>query len=245
VPADVAIEATIRMARDCDTMGGARGNLLPLLEKELCNILDEDVHEILNDREGVVGLAYRELFPRNNPVLDTSFLSKDHVVDSVCNSCMFPFFSSNWPCRLSKAYDGKQKTDNGISLPRIVVDGFFAVPRERFGCPDFNMVSTTTAEPQDEEFNINNTNEADGSIVDRTVTISVFPHTLISLTASDEHDRISPLQPQNQEDLSKQIGRLFQLATQTAPKEEYYQLYEEGWSDVERWIKQEEERRGI
>jgi len=227
VPPQNAIEATIRMAQDCDTMGGARGNLLPLLEKELNTILDDDVHEILNNRKGLVGLAYREIFPMNRPVLDTKYCSKEHVVDSVCNSCMFPFFSSNWPCRLSSRQTTKR-------LPRVVVDGFFAVPRGRFGCPDFNMATEQNSMEEGETI-------MQPKIVDRTVTISVIPHKSISLTASEEHDQISP-QLLNPEDSRSQLSRLIQLATQTAPKEEYHKLYEDGWKDVEKWIKNEERR---
>ena len=74
---------------------GARGNLLPLLRVELEKLLDEDAHEGLHERDGVVGVAYRELFSRNRAVLETRFDSKDHLVDSVCNLSMFPIFSTN------------------------------------------------------------------------------------------------------------------------------------------------------
>ena len=76
---------------------------------------------LLNKREGVVGVAYRELFPRNRAVLDTRFDSKDHLVDSVCNSSMFPFFSTNWPFRFARR--NRRKNDDwdvGLALPRIV-----------------------------------------------------------------------------------------------------------------------------
>eukprot|EP01083_Nonionella_stella_P150845 481174_1 len=75
----------------------------------------------------------------------------------------------------------------------------------------------------------------------RTVTLSVFPHDAIRLTASEEHDQISP--EYNEENKPEQLGTLFRLATECATREEYYKLYEDGWKDAERWIK-EEERRG-
>jgi len=203
-------------------LGGARGNLLPLLKKELDFILDDDVHEVLNNRKGFVGLAYKELFPNNRPVLDTTFVDREHVIDSVCNSSAFPFFSSNWPCRIAR------KNDETSWLPRIAVDGYFSVGRERFGCPDF--LTMEHARASDEHCK-----------VDRTITLSVFPHEVISLTASEKHDQISPaIDP---EDSTGQMSNLFRLATQCAEKEDYYKLYEDGWKDTERWLG-EEERRG-
>eukprot|EP00558_Chaetoceros_sp_UNC1202_P013097 CAMPEP_0197237912 /NCGR_PEP_ID=MMETSP1429-20130617/4598_1 /TAXON_ID=49237 /ORGANISM="Chaetoceros sp., Strain UNC1202" /LENGTH=296 /DNA_ID=CAMNT_0042696993 /DNA_START=94 /DNA_END=984 /DNA_ORIENTATION=+ len=217
---EVALEATIRMSDECrTTYGGARGNLLPLLENELGNILDDDVHEVLNQREGFVGLAYRELLPNNRPVLDTLFDDKSHVIDSVCNSSMFPFFSTNWPCRFAR------KKDNGW-LPRVAVDGYFSVDRDRFGCPDIESMEHARM--------------GEGSKTDRTVTVSVFPHDVISLSASEKHDQISPLV--DEEDATGQMSNLLRLATQCATREDYYQLYEDGWKDAERWVKEEEER---
>lgn len=66
---EAALEATIRMSDKCREIGQARGNLLPLLHDELNFLLDDDVHEVFNSREGYVGLAYREIFPQNKPVL--------------------------------------------------------------------------------------------------------------------------------------------------------------------------------
>ena len=219
----VALEATVRMSDRSSQMGGARGNLLPLLKEELDCILDDEVHEVLNNRKGFVGLAYRELLPNNRPVLDTKFEDRDHVIDSVCNSSTFPFFSSNWPCRFART----RKSEEGSSwLPRIAVDGYFSVDRERFGCPDFDEMD----------------HERDHYKVDRTVTLSVFPHDVIRLTASDDHDQISPtLDPENS---SEQISNLFRLATKCAEREEYYKLYEDGWEDAEKWLKEEEEKSG-
>lgn len=103
---------------------------------------------------------------------------------------------------------------------------FFSVDRDRFGCPDFDNME----------------HERDDYKVDRTVTLSVFPHDVIQLTASERHDQISPnLDP---EDSTGQMSNLFRLATQCAEKDDYYKLYEDGWEDAERWLKEEEERDG-
>lgn len=210
------------MSEGSRLLGGARGNLLPLLKNELDRILDDEVHEVLNNREGFVGLAYREILPNNRPILDTKFEDRHHVIDSVCNSATFPFFTSNWPCRIAR----KESKKESSWLPRVAVDGFFSVDRDRFGCPDFDNME----------------HERDDYKVDRTVTLSVFPHDVIQLTASEKHDQISPnLDP---EDSTGQMSNLFRLATQCAEKDDYYKLYEDGWEDAERWLKEEEERDG-
>jgi hypothetical protein len=218
VKPEVALEATIRMSEESGYMGGARGNLLPLLQKELDFILDDDVHEVLNNREGFVGLAYKELFPFNRAILDTQFDDRDHVIDSVCNSSMFPFFTSNFPCRIAR----KTKDHEGLILPRIAVDGFFTVDRDRFGCPCFDTM----------------THARDDLKVDRTVTVSCLPNA-VSLNASDEHNQISPL---IEDDSVGQMSNLLRLATQCGDRKDYSKLYEDGFQDAERWIKEEEER---
>eukprot|EP00592_Proboscia_alata_P016825 CAMPEP_0194398970 /NCGR_PEP_ID=MMETSP0174-20130528/126402_1 /TAXON_ID=216777 /ORGANISM="Proboscia alata, Strain PI-D3" /LENGTH=262 /DNA_ID=CAMNT_0039195329 /DNA_START=20 /DNA_END=808 /DNA_ORIENTATION=+ len=163
------VEATIRLngalcggAAD-DTGGGgvaARGRLLPLLRTELEDMLPENVHELYNEREGTVGIAYREVFPVPKNVLRTAYDSKDDCIEAVCNSSMFPFFSTDWPCVV-------RAPGNDLPyVPRLVVDGFFAVPRERFGCPVLPNV-------------------------DRTVLVSVFPGAVSDETI-EAADRIEP-----------------------------------------------------
>ena len=226
VAPEAALDATLRISDECRELGQARGNLLPLLSKELHSLLGEDVHEVFNKREAIVGLAYREIFPNNRPVLDTYFDSKDHVVDSICNSSMFPFFSSNFPCRFARR--------TGF-LPRIVVDGYFSVDRERFGCPCFNTMDHPRKTMNDEESDRS-------SIVDRTISLSVFPHEVLKVDAFETHDQISP-QLENPDDASEQMSTLFRLATECGTMEDYHMLYEKGWEDAERWIS-EENRRG-
>jgi hypothetical protein len=221
VKPETALEATIQLSDQCLTShGSARGNLMPLLEKELDALLPENAHEILSNREAIAGLAYKEIFPSFRNVLETKYDSRDHVIDSVCNSAMFPFFTTNFPCRLSKKFDGTS------SIPRLVVDGYFSVDRSRFGCPDFNVPHSRITDDDDLR-------------VDRKVTISVFPHDTIALTASEKHDRISPLP---EEDTVKQMTRLLRLATECGSRDDYTQLYEDGWKDAERWIDEEESR---
>jgi hypothetical protein len=248
VPPEAALDATIRMSDACRELGSARGNLLPLLHNELNELLDDDVHEVFNNREGYVGLAYREIFPINRPVLDTYFDSKEHVVDSVCNSSMFPFFSSNFPCRFARTTGG--------FLPRIAVDGYFSVDRSRFGCPCFDtmdhprklsMIGEGASESAVDDGT--NTVVTEGTAatttaikIDRTISIAVFPHDVFKIDAFESHDQISP-QLEDPDDVSDQMSTLLRLATQCGTMEDYHDLYEKGWEDAERWIS-EEDRRG-
>ena len=210
----------------------------------------------------------------NRPVLATKFETRECLMDAVMDSSTFPFFSTNWPVRFVRR--------RGEKLPRIVVDGFFSVPRERYGCPDFshallngeigkdidlseiespllgedainNGEVEVTARPKEEKEDYTNTSpgrflyEETGksakmsSIVDRTVTVSVFPHSTVKLTASDPHDRISPLPDLNGDNVG-QMGELLRLATQPSSREELTALYESGIQDAERWVVEEEAR---
>lgn len=83
-----ALEAAFRVCDACETQfnGKAIGNLLPLLKIEMDRVLEPDAHTIINEREGVVALAHRELFPNNRPVLTTRFDTKDELVEAVCDS---------------------------------------------------------------------------------------------------------------------------------------------------------------
>ena len=118
-----ALEAMDRMCQACSTQfnGRAVGNLLPLLKVEMDRVLDPDAHTIINERQGTVVLAHKELFPQNRNVLVTKFETRDDLIESVLDSCMFPFFSTPFPARL--------RYKSGERIPRVTVDGFFTVPR--------------------------------------------------------------------------------------------------------------------
>lgn len=282
IPEVETLEATIRVSDRCAELGGARGRLLPFLRAELEEMLPPDAHERCNARPGLVGMAHRELWPTNRPVLATYFETRECLMDAVMDSSTFPFFSTNWPVRLVRR--------RGEKLPRVVVDGFFSVPRDRYGCPDFDHVDFGTPRfdpdqqyPKD-ELDLNDlelpllgevadregevqvdarvktekedyvstspgrvlyeetANPRQQSVVDRTVTVSVFPHDTVKLTASETHDRISPPPDENGDSVG-QMGNLLRLATQASSREELTELYEKGMEDAERWIA-EEERRG-
>jgi len=234
---DAAIDISDRTKR----MGGARGNLLPLLREKLHDFIDEEQFQIAKTKP--LAIAYREIFPVNRAVHQTHFEHRHDLIDAVCHSSMFPFFSTNWPVTLCTA-----KT----KIPRVLVDGFFAVPRSRFGCPDFDLA-----------------NGIDD--LDETVMVSVFPKELIGLNVPRHYDDDSEevtssgdgdndkdkaqkvatnkashphycISPQLEEDTSGQLERLFRLATQSSSAKELYDVYESGFEDAERWYFEHEER---
>uniref|UniRef100_A0A7S2KLG9 PNPLA domain-containing protein n=1 Tax=Leptocylindrus danicus TaxID=163516 RepID=A0A7S2KLG9_9STRA len=223
VTPEQALEGCIRISDACEEMGGARGRLLPLLEQELNALLPQDAHRVVNERSGLTGLAYKEVFPVQKNVLATRFDSREQLIEDVCNSSMFPFFSSPWPCVIRKGKKSNLNSkindrddDNAVwnALPRVVVDGYFTVPRERFGCPDLEELG----------------------VCDRTVTISVLPHDAIGLTASDggPRDRISPVVRSNEE-----FTDLFRGAVSPSPRKFMVELFERGVADGEAWASNE------
>ena len=151
VPHKHIVEATIGVSNQCRGIG-ARGNLLRCLKDELSQRIQDNEFERLQQRPGLTGIAYREVLPRYRDVLQTEFDSRDDLIQAVLSSSHFPFFATNWPVLWDRVGN------------RLVVDGYFTVPRERFGCPELD--------------------------VERTVAISVFPKDRIRLTAVE--DCISP-----------------------------------------------------
>eukprot|EP00978_Attheya_sp_CCMP212_P016033 scaffold41696_cov53-Attheya_sp.AAC.4 len=234
-----ALEATIRVSDSCAEVGGARGNLLPFLRREMEILLPGDAHNRLNERPSPVGLAYRQIFPSQERILQTQFESKQDVMDAVCHSSAFPFFTSNWPFAVARTKKNTEKEGDssatGLTLPRLVVDGFFNVPRDRCGCPDFSILDKDPILTSSSTSSVENGYEK-LPLVGRTVTIAVFPHEVVGLTASELEDRISP------DGGMEEMANLLRLATQVSSREELTAVYEAGWADAERWCRQEEGR---
>lgn len=237
-----ALEAAFRVCDECETRhsGRAIGKLLPLLKVELEKCFLPEAHEVVNEREGVVALAHRELFPNNRPVLTTRFDTRDELIEAVCDSSMFPFFSTPFPVRL--------RYKEGERIPRVIVDGFFSVPIERYGCPDFSHLNFNSRveeklrsmggalvgeNPINDDYN-------ETPVIERTVTVACFPHETVGLTASLKHDQISP-EP-DYDNPAGQMSELFRYATQPSSRKELETLYEKGWADAERWSYEEDLR---
>lgn len=275
-----ALSGCIRISEHClnSDDGRARGKLMKLLEQELDEMLPPDAHHIVNSRTGMIGLAWKEIFPLpTKNVLATKFDKREDFIEAVVNSSMFPFFTSNMPFVVRKGTpinellsinsNSKQRIDlpssstqeektdyldilgdqtmNGstsaedsmdllsgrgaiirrlnvpkITLPRLVVDGFFTVPRDRFGCPRFPEMSG----------------------VEREILVSPFPHATVGLTASEPHNQISPRVEEGEDQLSL-LQKLFHAAVNPSSAAEHEQMFERGYRDASRWSDEEDRRR--
>lgn len=217
------LEDTIDISDQCRTLGRARGNLLPLLRQKLEHRIDDDRFRALQERPGKAVVSYHEVFPAFGPVHQADFEHKQEFIDTVCHSSTFPFFSSNWPVALDYSTSSSWKTTLwgkpfSLEIPRLVVDGFFAVPGDRFGCPDFELA---------------------GIDVNRTVAVTSFPRQVIGLSPS----LIAPqdyIGPELIGDGIQQSADLLRMATQPLTPQEVFQLYEDGFQDAEQWSAREE-----
>ena len=205
------LEATIAISEDCASKGGAMGRILPLLRNQLDQLVQESEFEQFANRPSPVAIAYREVFPNNRHHHTTQFQDRHELINTVCHSSMFPFFTSPWPV----AVDTTTRT-----LPRLVVDGFFAVPATRFGCPDFDLA---------------------GVPVDRTVLVTPFPHQSIGLNRESPQDCISPA-PFEDDRHGLQLTNRLLSSTQALSRKALTDLYEQGWNDAEQWYIREQDR---
>mmetsp|Transcript_7557 Transcript_7557/g.14315 ORF Transcript_7557/g.14315 Transcript_7557/m.14315 type:complete len:293 (+) Transcript_7557:91-969(+) len=231
----VALEASMRISAQCNPFFLARGGLMPSLQQELNELLPTNAEHIVNERPGIVGMAHLELFPKRQPILATqSFESREALIDAVCASSMFPYFTSNKPFHVV----GRP----GSPLARVVVDGVFTEPLWRFGCP--NLLKTRCGDDEGGRRGAHN--------LDRTVCISVFPKELVGLgwtnngggrissTGRLNNDRgvISP--PLQVNNMLGQTSRLGLLMCTPGSRKDLKRVYEDGWKDGERWVKDEE-----
>lgn len=213
-----ALEASIRVSgRTFNPLFVPSGRLLPSLRRELHQLLPPDAHEIVNDREGVVALAHRELFPQNKAVLQTNFETRKCLMDAVCDSSMFPYFLTNRPVRMVR----RPKR----LLPRAVVDGVFACDLQRVGCPTFE---DCCAKGDDKK-----------AAPDRTVMVSVFPTEILSMSTAPAEDQIGPVLEEN---MVEQAVRLVRMASMASTPSELKGVYQQGFLDAEHWSRSEERR---
>lgn len=106
-----------------DVRGGDR--LIIALRRQLELILPEDSPSLAAGR---LTVCYRSVLPWPSAHLVTEWSSKGDLIDTVCASCNWPLFFSKWPlvwCRRS-----------------LAIDGYFALPRSRFGCPELRAERT-------------------------------------------------------------------------------------------------------
>jgi len=130
IDSKLLLEDALDISDTCRGLGSARGNLLPLLRQKLEHHIDEDRFRAFVERPGKTVVSHHEVFPTFGPVHQTEFAHQNELVDSVCHSSMFPFFSSHWPVALDYAASRKTTVILGskpfsFEIPRLVVDGFF------------------------------------------------------------------------------------------------------------------------
>jgi hypothetical protein len=104
------------------------------LRTQLEQLLDEDAH-IAAARQGL-RVCYLEVLPRPRRHIVSEWTSRADLIETIGASCNWPLFFSRWPfvwCRGA-----------------LCLDGFFAVSRDRFGCPplDAERVVAVTALPR-------------------------------------------------------------------------------------------------
>ena len=168
IPLLNVLDATIEISDYCQInhQNQARGKLLPLLQHQMESLIGEEefqhlVHSSASSTK--TGVAYHQLFPRRQSHLQVDFVSREDLFKAVSYSCMFPFFTTHWPCLIdwdpidrerdidydkdgsdrsiiNNAPRGRRRGRHGLKLPHVFVDGYFTEPRERFGCPDLSQL---------------------------------------------------------------------------------------------------------
>lgn len=192
VDVPTAMAGTLRAAEYC-RVNGARGKLLEALCRELDKVLPDDAHEKLNAAN--VSLCYTAVLPTPRGIVADEFSSYADLVQVLRASCNVPLYSTPFPVVWVRRNFG--------------VDGFFAVDRSLFGCPETDA--------------------------DRTVRVSVFPRESIGLCAPPS-DVICPALELGA--TSAQMKRLFDWALNPAPEEALKELFKQGRDDALSWMEQ-------
>ena len=122
IPSADSLEACSRIARRCRDEGTYR-TLALALNDELESLIPLSAADTLNSRPAPTRIAYTEVWPSIGTARFASeFASRQDVLSVLIASCTIPFYFSG---SLSSAVRGASGCD-----------GFFAMPRERFGCPE-------------------------------------------------------------------------------------------------------------
>jgi hypothetical protein len=238
------IDATIALCEQCTAQyGTTTRRLIPALRQQMQQFIGPSQLECLQNRPGLTGIAYQQLFPTTQSILQTHFTSIEDLIDAVSFSSTFPFFSDTWPV----AFDTRQSN----IFPRVVVDGFFSVPRDRFGCPDINTllqqrqeISNNAKNPnpqqQEEEENEedNDTNNNNTNTVTE-ILVSCFPQEAVGLNAVPSEQCISPSLHSFDHGELTGMTAFIQLATEASSPSMYYRMYEQGLADGEAWCRRQ------
>ncbi|CAJ1949388.1 unnamed protein product [Cylindrotheca closterium] len=251
VPSHQALEASMKVSSSCNPLFLASGGLMPRLRLELYRLLGPDAHQTIQERPGLVGLAHLQVYPKISSQLETEFNSEESLVNAICDSSMFPYFTSNRPWNVYMN-SGLERTDHNrpkqrrwnrgwsrkSPIAKVTMDGVFTEPAFRFGCPDIR------------------------DHVDREIKIMVCPQELPNLLSfgdpssfafSDDPQVVSQLDssrfhsedviaPKLEHNVMAQASKLGLMAVGPAPRKTLASLYEAGFCDAERWVRKEESR---
>mmetsp|Transcript_28280 Transcript_28280/g.68804 ORF Transcript_28280/g.68804 Transcript_28280/m.68804 type:complete len:303 (+) Transcript_28280:19-927(+) len=249
VPSHQALEASVRVSSSCNPVFLASGGLMPRLRLELYRLLGPDAHQTIQERPGLVGLAHLQVYPQISSQLETEFNSKDSLVNAICDSRMFPYFTSNRPWNIymnsleadynrPKKRGWNKRWSRKSPISKAAMDGVFTEPAFRFGCPDIR------------------------DHVDREIKIMVCPQELPNLLSFGDPASFSDKQlaeitsqldpgrfrsediiaPKLEHNFMAQASKLGLMAVGPAPRKMLTSLYEEGFCDAERWVREEESR---
>ena len=229
------LDATIALAAECQAAGGARGRLIPALRRQMQRMIGREQLERIQNRPGKVGIAYQQVLPWAQAVVQTEFDSLDDLIHAVSFSSTFPFFSDKWPVAVDTRQD----------MPRVVVDGFFTVPRNRLGCPDLNAMMASSCSNTDKSANNDNTKQKQQEAAIHEILVACFPQEKVRLTAVPAERCISPTEhafdgalpvwQQPRDGSPRGMASFIQIAMETSPASTYFRVYEQGLADGEAW----------
>jgi hypothetical protein len=123
VPSAELLAITTRISFLCEKEG-TFGTLGRALDQALEETIPIDIAGQLNARKGSVTVAYQQVFPSFKSCMVSSFMDKEDVCECLRASCNIPFYS----------YSPRKRI--GVSVrDGYGIDGFFATPLHRVGCP--------------------------------------------------------------------------------------------------------------
>ena len=229
---------------------------------------DSDIDIDIDYGTGVC-IAYKEIFPLRKSHFQTKFNNRNDFFNTVGYSCMFPFFTTNYPFIIENNMNmnnnmnnenindnlnndanndasNNDSTKSRLQLPRFLMDGYFSLPREQFGCPIFEK----------DVFRNNNADNADNVVVDRTVAITCIPQELFGMDAvfnNNNNNNKGKGKGEGEEGTSNNlisistddkftVADIFRIATETSSRKELTDLYERGYRDGEKWCRTEEQQ---
>jgi hypothetical protein len=197
---------------------------MPLLENQMESMVGEEQFLYLTEeqQQGRTGVVYKQLFPQNKNHIQTDFDDKQDLFRAVKYSCMFPFFTTNYPFVIGSGGGGggggrrKDDTDmdtdmgtttttatGGLSLPSSSSSSSSSL---RLTLPTLKLpeiyVDGYFTTPRDQfgcpylhnagDDTGNNPDRYNPFGCDRTVAVSCLPQMEVGLTGYSPNDCISP-----------------------------------------------------